>query len=374
MKKDIALITFHAAYNYGSMLQAYATQETVNRLGGNCAIINYRMKEQKDYYALLRSKYGLTTLAKDIVLIPFMRKRKLAADRYEDFINNKLNVTEEFSEPEDIGRIWDEYEITISGSDQIWNKHAFELEHNDWKYMYPYLLKGFQGKKVSYASSIGGMSDSELEMIIPYLNQFDSISVREDKIKSKLEKVLNTKIHSVLDPTFLLSSSEWINNLSLKKKEQEPYILYYSLRGYKLAIPRLKVLKELARQKKCKIKVITPSFYIPYFDSHFEYLFDLGPIEFLEELYNASMVVSESYHGTILAINFNKDVYSIVGKVGAEYRKSELLKKLGMEDRIIYNVDELLSEKEDIDYKKVNERIAINKALSIDYLTNALEL
>ncbi len=367
------LITYHSAYNFGSMLQAYATQEILENMGHSCEIINYRMKEQKDYYSILRTKYGFPSFVKDVLLIPFVKSRQLANERFETFLNERMHVLSEVSNPDEAINQMNHFDLAISGSDQIWNKHSFEMEHNDWKFMEPYLLHGYKGKKISYASSVGGMTDDELKIIQNDLKKYDHLSTREEIASIRLTNLLDKKTEAVLDPTFLLSKEEWSKKLNLKKSNERPYVLYYSLRGYKNGIPRMKTLKQFASEKDVDIKVITPFYYLPYMNKRFEYIYDFGPEQFLEAIYNAEAVISESYHGTILAINFNKDVYSLCGKKGAEYRKTEILKKLGMNDRIIYDAQQLLRIKQPIDYLEINSRLEELKAHSIQYLEDAIE-
>lgn len=55
---QIGMMTFHASYNFGSVWQAFSLQYTVNSLGYNCEIINYRMKSQKNKYSLFPVKEG----------------------------------------------------------------------------------------------------------------------------------------------------------------------------------------------------------------------------------------------------------------------------------------------------------------------------
>ena len=370
---NTCLITYHAAHNFGSMLQAYATQEVVESLGHHCDVINYRMKEQKEFYSLLRTQYGLASFMKDIILIPFYKSRKISSDRYERFIQEYLHLTDEVATPYEVSKLWEKYDIAISGSDQIWNKHSFEMEHNDWEYLNPYLLAGFNGRKVSYASSIGGMNNDELCIIKEKIDSYDYISTREEMAAARIEDMLRKPVVSVLDPTFLLSKDEWINKLNLRQTNEKPYILYYSLRGYKNGIPRMKALKQIANERNMSVKVLTPFYYLPYFDAHFVQVFEYGPIEFLQAIYNASMIISESYHGTILSINFEKDVYSLCGNKGAEYRKIEILKKLGLEDRIIYNVGQLLAEHKPINYTEVSNKLTDLQRKSREYLNASLE-
>ena len=89
----------------------------------------------------------------DAFMLTVWKKKKLRAERFENFIKVNMNLTEEKNKPEDIN-FTNDFSIIISGTDQIWNKYSNELRKVDWKYMQPYLLKGFKGKKISYASSI----------------------------------------------------------------------------------------------------------------------------------------------------------------------------------------------------------------------------
>ena len=371
--KKIGIITYHSAYNYGSVLQAYATQYAVKKLGYDSEIINYRMKEQRTSYALYRMNCGMKSLLKDLMQFPVQDKRKQRVEKFEFFINTKLSLSKECSDLDEIEKIWNDYPIIISGSDQIWNKHSLEMEHNDIKFMYPYLLKGYSGKKVSYASSIANMSDQELEMILFDIKKFDYIAMRELESAKKMTNILDRKIEAVVDPTFLLRKEEWIDNMNIQEsKDKDKYILYYSLGGIQPLKENTTVLRKIAQSKGLKIKIVTPFAYIKMDDEIIEMHPEIGPEEFLELIYNARMVVTNSYHGTILAVNLNKDVYSLCENFGSEFRKTDILKRIGLEDRIIYDINSLYNDYEKINYSKVNAVLEFLINNSYGYLKGAL--
>ena len=106
-----ALITYHSAYNFGSALQAYATQQAVMYMVGNSEIINYRMNEQKRYYEkLYRRDYGPKTFLKDLLMLPVHHKRKRRAEAFEKFFSEKLILSKEVSEPEEVAELWGKYD------------------------------------------------------------------------------------------------------------------------------------------------------------------------------------------------------------------------------------------------------------------------
>lgn len=361
------IITFHSAYNYGSVLQAFATQEAVKKLGCDPEIINYRLKEQKIIYSNIRFKYGLKSFIRDLTLLPVYGKRKEKYRRFEDFFKEKLVLTAEAEEPEDVSMIWGKYPVIISGSDQIWNKHSLELQANDWKYMGPYLLDGYSGRKVSYASSTANMTDAELERIKPQLDDFSRIAMREPSSAEKISAMLGKSVESVLDPTFLLNKDEWIEKLSLKKAEGD-YILFYSLGG-PTPFSRVKAdLQAFSEKLGCKVRVVTPFCRVAaskYFEPHPEY----GPVDFMNAIYNAKAVVTDSYHGTILSVNFGKDVYSLCKKGGSEFRKTEVLERIGLGERILYDSNGLLSKDfAPVEYAAVYEKLQVLREHSMSYL------
>ena len=105
--KKIGTITFHSPYNYGSSLQAYALQETVKKIcNQDCEykIINLRTEKQKYMYEIDNEKSYINKLIKRVLLKDYKEKYKIKNQKFEDFINNKLNVTREYKTYEELKR------------------------------------------------------------------------------------------------------------------------------------------------------------------------------------------------------------------------------------------------------------------------------
>ncbi len=370
MEKRVGIITFHSAYNYGSVLQAYATQEAIIQLGYNAEIINYRPAKQKEAYSNFHFHQGIKTMLRDITLLPIYSDRKMKYEKFEEFLEKRLHLTEVRENAERVNELWSSFPIMVSGSDQIWNQHSLELEGTDMKKMYPYLLHGYCGKKISYASSIASKNDNELKKLQPFLEKFSHISMREKSSADIMSNLLQSEIPHVLDPTFLLTRNDWIERFNLSQKNTR-YILYYSLRSMKYFNSIKNDLIRIAKENQCKMILVMPFCYVPtteYFEPHPE----CGPIEFLNLIYNAKLVVTDSYHGTILSVNFGKNVFSVCkNKNASEYRKIDILRLLGIENRIVFNINDI-SCKNLIDYHAVYERLALLRKNSLTYLQNAL--
>lgn len=367
----IGIITYHSAYNYGSVLQALATQNVVDVLGHQAHIINYRMNSQKDFYSLYRKKYGLKTFIKDVMLFPYQRERVVKAKKFEKVIS-RMNLTEELIEPDDVYKIDRLFDCFISGSDQIWNKHSCELTPVGWEYMDPYLLKFTNKKKISYASSVASMTDEELERILPDIEKFDYISFREDYSARKISNMLGRKIACVLDPTLLLTQDKWDEIFNFKCEFYgKKYIFFYSLAGYKDVKPFIKSLSGIATKFGVEVYAITPFLYFRD-TGNIHFVYDAGPEDFLKYIWNAELIVTDSYHGTLFSINFKKTFYSITNGLASHMRKNQVLELLGMTDRIITKADDILFAKEVIPYDRVYEIVNDQKQISITYLRNAI--
>lgn len=370
----IGIITYHSAYNFGSALQAYATQRALYSLGFPSRILNYRMEEQKYYYQrIFHPRYGIKRMVLESVNLLGKAKLHCRASRFESFFTDYFLLTPEVCEPEDVYSQWQQYDVLISGSDQIWNKHSCELHHNEWRYMDPYLLKGFHGRKISYASSIGNMSKEELLNILPELRSFHSLSFREATSAEKMSALLDKPVETVVDPTFLLQKNEWVNQLQLQHRSDEKYILAYFLTGHRKLLQYLPQISKLAKVFDSKVKIVTPFAYLPYPDSRIEYCSEFGPIEFITALSNAESIVTDSYHGTILSVNFGKNFYSICGTQGTEFRKTDILGRLGLTDRIITDITQILDlDLPPIDYSSVYAKLEMLRQHSLNYFKTAL--
>ena len=306
----IGLITYHAAYNYGSVLQAYATQSTITDMGHDVTVIDYRPLEGERYYERLYWRgLGLKSSLADLTMLPVAGLRKKRMRNFERFISTNIHVGQRrYQEPEELNSLADAFDVAVSGSDQIINKHSNELERVDWKYMDPYLLKWANCRKISYASSPATMTDDELRRIGPALVEFSALSARERSACGKLRQVSGKYVEHVCDPTLLLNAGEWEERIPLRKSQHVPeqYLLFYSLLRPKRAVGVFRQLRELSRRVGLPVAVLTPQAgNVPKCDELVNVL-EAGPEEFLSLVKYAEGVVTDSYHGTLFSINFHK--------------------------------------------------------------------
>jgi hypothetical protein len=371
--RKVGILTFHAAYNYGAVLQAYALKEKIKSLGYDCRIINFRTKKQiKKYSVINTSKINKATLAKNIQNIFYAKQIKKRNSNFEKFIGNSLDVyPKNWIDEESLENTIKEFDFVVCGSDQIWNIS----EKVDDKSMCYFLDYKGNFKKISYAASFGDSIkdiEEEKERFLPLLKDFSNISVRENDAQEFLNG--NGIISELtLDPTLLMNKEEW-KKVIKDVKINEPYILYYSVNSRKYSIDLTKrISKELGG-----IKVINLVLHPKSAFSGFENKIDYAPEEFLALINNAKMICTNSFHGTVFSIIFEKPFVAMFDmkdeKIVKEQRKYTLLKELGLEDRIYTSKSEInIQEMLKVNYKESKERLERLRNKSLKYIKESLK-
>lgn len=367
----VAVITRHSVPNYGSLLQSYATQKAIEKLGHNSEIINYtRYEERYENLAdtLVKGKKWdknviLRTIYKLIQTPNYSKMYKKFFEYRKDFLEEtKL----EYGNINELKENIPEADVYCSGSDQIWGKIGTS------NYDEAYFLEFAKGKKcIAYSSSFGKTElneelDKNLENL---LAKYSKILVRESSAKELLEKRNIINVEHVLDPTFLLSQEEWIELAQKSKKEiKEKYILVYQLHDNKEFD---KYAQKIAKNKNMKLLRISPSLYHITRSGKLVYLptqFDL-----LKYFMNAEYVLTDSFHATVFSIIFNKRFIDVLPFNKTGTRIESILNLLGIDSRILKNFEDMTLIDNDINYKNVNVRLKNEREKSLRLLKDAIE-
>lgn len=329
----IGTITFHGAYNYGSVLQAYALQEFIVKLGRETEtpidykIINYRPQCQKELYWQAEPPFSVKTAVKRLMRMPYKNQLAKQAEAYEGFLADRLNLTEELSERE-INRYADEFDFYISGSDQVFNVRSLDFTYHN-------LLDFTESpNKLSYAASFGPLminwDEYDKEKYIGYLRKFRTLSMREERSKKIADELLGngeSEVH--IDPTLLLDAEDWRKIESGRNYNKGKYIFIYCLEPTK---KHMRIAKMLSKALDLPIVCTGYRCKHDYFNS-FVKLYDSGPADFLSLIDNAELVLTSSFHGTAFSVIFGKPFWVIDGM--ADNRICNLLKLTGLEGNSI---------------------------------------
>lgn len=373
----IGIITFHGSHNYGSVLQAYATQRLLDNIGHDSEIINFRMKSQKDYYALYPIKYGIRTMIGNILLLPFHNSRKIRYEKFESFMRNRYKLSGiELKTYDDLKTVSSKYDIYLAGSDQIWSNHIPELVHSNVDYTGVYFLDFVEDRKrrISFASSIGEANENDLANKVELLQKFYRISTRETYGVNILSKISGRSIVKVLDPTLMLSKEEWLSLIEKQPIVHGEYIFLYTLRGLRKVMKWGKYLSKLGKKLNMKVVCISPFF--PIFIPGIENIYNAGPRDFINLINYASIVFTDSFHGTAFSINLNKPFFSLTPNEDGDVRKKEIMEILDVGDRIISSHNQVTNISDwQLDYSKrnTNQKLDELRRVGVDYLCSAIE-
>ncbi len=294
MKIDI--ITLQAVQNYGSVLQAFATQELFKSYGHDVTIINY-VRENVRYENLLKT-WGGKNLIKRAVIYPTIRRWKKV---FGGFCNKYLNLSEKiYTKDEDFKTYPLTADIYCTGSDQVWN--------SIWNkgYILPMYLSFVPSDKFkfSFAASFGQkeLTLEEVEVTKPYINQYNFISVRESSGQEILEKQYGYKSSElILDPVLSFPATFW-RKYETPRRIKDDYILIYNLN-------RSKKFDEYARNlsKKTGLKIVRLCTRYDQFYRVGKSILIPEVLEFIGLIDNATYVLTDSFHATAFSMNMNTE-------------------------------------------------------------------
>lgn len=380
MKQKIGILTFHYAHNYGAMLQAYALKTKLNRMGYEAQVLNY----QNRYIARLYKKgIHIDFWKRDVLpnrwghILRLVKEQQYGkkewqkqCSSFESFLKGTLMAGSETKvlTPEDLERT--DCDTYVLGSDQIW---ARELTHG----LDPVYFGQFAPKKrkISYAASVpnGDIPDAEKPLFKEYLSKLEHISVREERLAEELRMLLDKEVSTVVDPTLLLEKEDYTGLLYEKPLEAKAYVFaYYVVESAGLT----KAARAAAKKMNCKLIELhymkTPEREQELKETResldADYVYSAGPKEFLTYIRDAKLVLTNSFHGTVFSILFQKKFYSIYEING---RIENLLGFLGITNRHITEEDRIHPE-EEINYADTTKCLAEYRRVSVEYLEKAL--
>lgn len=323
------LITFYHLHHYGALLQAVATQRALASLGWDCETIDYFVNQDNRILKPPTSPGRAVNDAYNTVHYAALRRRW---QRFEAFSKAHLSLTSRrYESLEELREARLPYDLLISGSDQIWNPVIFPDGRFD-----PVFFGAFSPlRKIAYAPSFGvaHIPEGMEEELKGYLVGFSHLSVRERQGREIVREVSGREAAVVLDPTLLLTAEEW-SALAAEPSLRGDYILCYCISRPGPLEPYIQRLAE-----KTGLPVIQLCGTRHKVHPKAKLIFDAGPAEFLRLFQNAAYVCTNSFHGTVFSVQFQRPFFTSVAPAElAEPERSRtfsLLSRLGLTDRVV---------------------------------------
>ncbi len=397
-----ATITWITYDNYGTVLQALSLQDYIKSIGFENEIIsdkaivtelqNQNRKIQnnpqkitqrvvpQDKSVLVRIKKNVfhpVKTAKKVYsyICDYYYLKKQKKD-YEIF-NNSIELIREFKRnnleiryglsKKDMSKLDLDYDAFICGSDQIWSLLDKNFE--------PYFFLDFTSKrKIAYAPSIGAYDIplSRSNDVVELLNDFKQISVRESDTAKTLEHLLDRKVEWVCDPTLLNDRAYWQNKIKSIRIKKRKYILCYFLSNNSWYFDYVENLA-----KHLNLKIVLMNNIRDFFGKKYVYRKSIGPMKFVKLFEQSDFVVTDSYHGTLFSMMFEKQFIHLQrfksdALDNQNIRVESILNYLNLNDLF---VEEKVFSKDDlrhIDYSLTNNKIEKFRKLSQEYLKRGL--
>lgn len=369
---NIKVITRHGPTNYGSLLQSIATQSVLEKLGHKCYIIDYQRTDERGLKMIKtqvaqKAGWGNNFIKKFVYILLRYPTEIHAQKRFDKMRRFYLNMTNRFSTHEELQQI--KGDIFITGSDQVWGPTI--TGEYDSAYFLSFVEEGIN--KIAYASSFG-RNDFTPQILKDYqnlLSKYNNITVRENSAVTLLHDLGLSCKGQVLDPTLLLDKFAWCNKMGLDDIESPikgKYVLVYQIHSD----PNLN-----SYAKKFTKHVGLPLYRVSAYLHHcnrggnFKYCPDVK--DFLAMIKNCTYFITDSFHGTAFALNFNKDFIEILPNNKTGSRNQSILQLTGLTDRIITDYEDFSIANKSIDYNKVNVIFNFEREKSISLLKEMIE-
>lgn len=380
--KKIGLVMCYKTRNYGSMLQSFALQQYFVRKEIPFECVNYIHKKdlldsvKKLPLLLIKSARMMKfRVMKSRLVMKFfvqqdLKKLLLARiQKFEDFSKKCFVVTEEINSRERLIQLSQSYKSVIVGSDQVWHPINFGTHFYDLSWVDESV------PKYAYASSFGV---SKIPFLIrsgvsKALKSFDKISCREKTGSDIVYNLIGKKAETLPDPTLLWSADEWNKMLDLDnlRTKKEPYVFCYFLGNSPECYDFANKLKKITG-----LKIIAPILLDGYYPETLnfgdEHPFDVGPADFVWFIKNADFVCTDSFHGTVFSLLFQKKVaifnrYKQKSSASANSRIYDLFNLLGIKRNIWENAEKF-SVSKPYDIKEFETALATARQKSFNYL------
>lgn len=343
MPKKIAILTHPLQYNYGGVLQAFALCFVLSKHGNVCVIRNTR--NLKDIIKCLMDWF-----------VPFHKfKRRYINEKFISFNNLEVKLKH-------LG-----INTVVIGSDQVW-RPSYALENMTFG---QFLSYNSSIQLIAYAASFGTnqweFNDSQTVLLQNEIRKFSCISVREQSGVDLCSRYLNANAQWVLDPTLLLDKKYY---MKFVKTENVHNKCFCYLLDYENSFNR-SMMNQMAKDLSCEVdkvhlvknkllKRILPTLTIP---------------GWLSKIYNAKMVLTDSFHGCVFCIIFNKPFFVLENEKGGNDRIYSLLKLFQLENRIIKTTvqDNFFRDAPEIDWQSVSRILASEREKSMLFIDQALK-
>lgn len=375
----IGILTQPLYINYGGILQCYALQKKLQQLGHETVVL------QREFYRHYTLIGGIKHYSKQLAKLVLGKQpswRYYVAQEKRDYIsrntscfitNNIYQLSKKCYSTQELAAEFDSHNLdaVIVGSDQVWRTDYSPCQPN---YFLDFLLSNNNVKKISYAASFGTdhwlFTSDDTKYYADLIRHFDAVSVRESSAIRLCQEHLGVDAVQVLDPTMLLDREDYINLISNNHKRGALFCYMLDKTSVKQ-----NVVDEISRRTGFlsfeNMPQLVPSPTNLYAD--IDKCVAPSVEDWLSAFMEAEMVITDSFHGCVFSIIFNKPFWAIGNKERGMARFESLLQQFNLQDRLITPSEiSTLDLLKTINWTEINQKRETLKSYAIDFINKSL--
>ena len=348
-QKKVALVSCYFQPNYGSMLQALATQEILDIMNvpNETICIDGLKKEIHDakmrYFKsrmfsgdVIRDKLGYLKLAAAQKVNKKLGKQIAQRKKcFEEYSRRKFHVSRLYVSKAELSRYAEDYAAFLVGSDQLWLPSNIAADY------YTLSFVPDKVRKIAYATSFGvsALPKKQAESAKQFIPRIDYLSVREQSGQKLIKELIGIDAKLVCDPTMLLTKEQWGKLVEDKRIIKEKYIFCYFLGDNQFSRRCANFLR-----KKTGYKIVALQNLDMYIRSDAAFAdeapYQIDPEGFVNLIRHAEFVCTDSFHGTVFSLIHHKNFFTFrrfwrASTMSTNSRIDSLLNVLGCEYRLI---------------------------------------
>lgn len=367
----IGILTLPLHINYGGILQAYALQTVLERMGHEVNIIEKEKQPLSIHKYKMPFTYG-KRIAKNIIgeKVPIFYEQKYNREQpiirqYTDQFIEKYIHVKKYKNFSDIKK--SEYDAIVVGSDQVWRPKYFGINQIEQAYLK--FTENWNIKRIAYAPSFGTdeweYTTQQTLICGELIKKFDAVSVRENSGVDLCKKYFGVEAQHVLDPTMLLNKEDYIKLFEANNtpKSQGNLLCYF----LDETDEKKALIKRIAKEKGLipfNVKSKSDDINTPISDRV------QPPLEqWLRGFYDAKFVVTDSFHACVFSIIFNKP-FIVYGNIKRGLSRFEsLLNIFELSGTLLTNFSEYKNIKE-YEWINTNKILNIQKVSAQEFISN----
>lgn len=384
---EILILTQPLHTNYGGLLQAYALQQILKGMGHD--VVTDRLgvvRKLPLWNRALRFLYHAVQfcILKNYRYYPYRylfvsfdkeskAKRSISINT-DRFVNTHIDTIDLLTRSnESVIDAVRQFDVIVVGSDQVWRATMSDIP--------TYFLsftKAINVKRIAYAASFGTddlneYSKMDMKIASESIKLFDAVSVREKSGVHLCRDYFKMDAVHVLDPTMLLSKDDYLKLIEEEDKPcSENILLTYVLDRTQEKNDIIQRVGEALHLTSCENGAV--KYFSNVVESNVSECIYPSVSRWVAGFRDAQFVVTDSFHGTVFSIIFNKPFVAILNSKRGSSRFISLLSVLGLENRLISTTNDLLEEHlKPIDYTEVNKILNDWRYLSISFMERHLK-